>query len=326
MSKARFGQQFLGMVVALCAVFGNDAVAQAFPAKPIRIVVPFPAGGPSDFAGRVISQRLPELLGRPVIYDNRAGAAGAIAAEMVARSAPDGYTLLISNVGMLCIAPHLGKLPYDAAKDFTPVANLLGAPQWLAIHPSVPAHNVKQLIALARARPDQLNYGSAGVGQQSHLTGELFRITAGVNIVHVPYKGAAPAVTDLIGGQISMIFTSSFESLQFAKDGRLRFLAVTSRERSAVTPDVPTMGEAGVKDFVVLSWDGLHAPAATPREIIARLNRDVAKALQFPEVKERVSSVGKFVIGDTPEEFGAQVRADSARWSGVIKKLGIKAE
>jgi tripartite-type tricarboxylate transporter receptor subunit TctC len=269
---------------------------------------------------------LPELLGRPVIYDNRAGAAGAIAAEMVARSAPDGYTLLISNVGMLCIAPHLGKLPYDAAKDFTPVTNLVAAPQWLATHPSIPAGSVKELIALAKARPGQLNYGSAGVGQQSHLTGELFRLISGVGIVHVPYKGAAPAVTDLIGGQISMIFTSSFESLQFAKDGRLRFLAVTSKDRSPVTPNVPTMVEAGVKDFVVMSWDGLHAPAATPREVIARLNRDIGTALQFPEVKERVAAVGKFPVGDTPEEFGAQVRSDSNRWSTVIKQLGIKAE
>lgn len=315
-----------GIFAALSIAIAEPVLAQTFPTKPIRIVVPFPAGGPSDFAGRVVSQRLPELLGRPVIFDNRAGAAGAIAAEIVARSAPDGYTLIISNVGMMCIAPHLGKLPYDPATDFVPVINLLGAPQWLAIHPSLPARSVKELIALAKAHRGQLNYGSAGVGQQSHLTGELLRITTGVDIVHVPYKGAAPALADLVGGQISMVFTNAPESLQFAKAGRLRLLAVTSRERSPVTPDVPTMVESGVKDFVVVSWDGVHAPAGTPREIVERLNRDIARALQFPEVRERVAAIGKFVVGDTPEEFAATIRADSARWSGVIKQLGIKAE
>jgi tripartite-type tricarboxylate transporter receptor subunit TctC len=318
-------RHLLAAVAALCLA-ENSAYAQSFPSRAIRIVVPFPASGPSDFAGRVISQRLPELLGKPVVYDNRSGAAGAIAAELVAKSPPDGHTLLIANVGMLSIAPFLSRLPYDAAKDFAPITNLVSAPQWLAVHPSVPARTVKELMALARARPGQLNYGSAGVGQQSHLTGELFNILAGVNIVHVPYKGAAPAVTDLIGGQISMVFTTSIENLELAKTGRLRILAITSLQRSAATPDVPTMEESGLKGFEVFSWNGILAPAQTPREIINRLHADIVKALNSPEVKERVNGQGKFIVGDTPEEFGAYIRAESARWSSVIKQLGIKAE
>jgi tripartite-type tricarboxylate transporter receptor subunit TctC len=190
----------------------------------------------------------------------------------------------------------------------------------------VPARSVKALIALCRARPGQLSYGSAGMGQQSHLTGELFKSVVGVDIMHVPYKGAAPAVTALISGETSMVFTTSIENLELAKTGRLRILAITSLKRSPVTPEVPTMDEAGLKDFEVFSWNGILAPAQTPREIIARLNRDIVKALQSPEVKERVVAQGKFVVGDTPEEFGAYIRAESARWSRIIKQLGIKSE
>lgn len=314
----------LGTVAGLFLAIAGGAMAQSFPSQPIRIVVPFPAGGPSDFAGRVVSARLPELLGQPVIYDNRAGAAGVIAGEIVARSRPDGHTLLIANVGMLSIAPHLGKLPYDPVKDFAPITDMVRAPQWLIVHPSVPAHSVKALIALAKAQPGQLNYGSAGLGQQSHLTGELLKSLVGIDIVHVPYKGAAPAVVDLISGNISMVFTTSMESIQLAKAGRIRILAITSGERSPVTPEVPTMIESGVKDFEVYSWNGILAPAATPRNTIERLNRDIVKALQFPEVKERVNANGKFIVGDTPEEFGAFIRAESARWLRIIQERGLQ--
>lgn len=309
----------------VCLMASGGTFSQSFPVKPIRVLVPFPAGGPSDFAGRVIAQRLPELLGQPVIYENRPGAAGAIAAQLVAKSPPDGYTLLIANVGMLCIAPHLGKLGYDP-KDFSPITNLVSAPQWLVIHPSVPVRTVKELIALAKARPGQLTYGSAGVGQQSHLTGELFNLATNVKVMHVPYKGATPAVIDLIGGQISMVFTTSIENLEFAKTGRLRILAITSRDRSPVTPDVPTMREAGVNDFEAYSWNGILAPADTPRETIARLNRDIVRALQFRDVQERVSASGKFVVGDKPEEFGAYIASESARWSRIVKQQGIRAQ
>lgn len=318
--KMRRIPQLAGAVIALIVAIPQPVSAQSFPTKPIRILVPFPAGGPSDFAGRVISQKLPELLGQPIVYDNRAGAAGAIAAQLVAQAPADGHTLLIANVGMLCIAPRLGKIPYDPARDFTPITNLVSAPQWLVVHPSVPVRNVQQLITFAKAKPGQLTYGSAGVGQQSHLTGELFKIATGVDILHVPYKGATPAMIDLLGGQITMGFTTSIENFV---QGRLRILAITSRERSRVTPDVPTMIESGVKDFEAYSWNGILAPAATPRAVVARLNRDIAKALQLPEVRERVGASGKFVVGDSPEEFAAYIRSESAKWAGIVKRLGL---
>jgi len=319
--KNRTGWRLSSFAILLLMPIGA-VLAQSYPSRPIRIVIPFPASGPSDFAARVMGSRLPELLGQPVIYDNRSGAAGGLGAEIVAKSAPDGHTLLIANVGMLCIAPHLGKVPYDPVRDFSPITNLVTTPQWLVIHPSIPARNVKELISLARSKPDSLTYASAGVGQQSHLTGELFNNITGVRTLHVPYKGAAPAVTDLIGGQVAMAFTSSIENLAFAKTGRLRILAITSSERSLVTPDIPTMRQAGVKDFEIYSWNGILAPSGTPREIITRLNGDFVKAIRSPDVMERVSAQGRFVVGDTPEQFSAYIQKESDRWGAIIKKIG----
>ena len=317
----------LGTGAALCLAIGNGVLAQSFPAKPIRIVVAFAPGGPSDFAARVISQRLPELLGQQTVVDNRPGAGGMVGAEMVAKSPPDGYTLLIANVGMLSVAPYLySKLSYNPAKDFAPITNLIGGPSWLVAHPSVPAHSVKELIALAKARPGQLTYGSAGAGQVSHLNGELFKIMAGADIVHVPYKGTGQITPDLIGGQISMSFSTDIQSMLFAKAGKLRMLAVTSLKRSPAAPDVPTVDESGLKGFEVLNWNGIVAPAGTPREIITRLNRDFVKVIQLPEIRERVGAQGNIVIGDTPEEFGAYIRAESDKWAKVIKQVGIKLD
>jgi len=317
----------LGMGALLCLAPGNGALAQSYPAKPIRIVVAFAPGGPSDFAARVISQRLPKLLGQQVVVDNRAGAGGLVGAEHVAKSQPDGYTLLIANVGMLSVARYLySKLPYDPARDFAPITNLIGGPSWLIVHPSVPVHSAKELIALAKARPGQLTYGSAGVGQVSHLNGELFKIMAGVDIVHVPYKGTGQITPDLIGGQISMSFSTDIQNLLFAKAGKLRMLAVTSLKRSPAAPEVPTVDESGLKGFEVLNWNGIVAPAGTPREIIALLNRDFVKVIQLPEVKQLVGAQGNIVIGDTSEEFGAYIRAESDKWSKVIKQLGIKLD
>ena len=317
----------LGTGAALCLAIGNGVLAQSFPAKPIRIVVAFAPGGPSDFAARVISQRLPELLGQQTVVDNRPGAGGMVGAEMVAKSPPDGYTLLIANVGMLSVAPYLySKLSYNPAKDFAPITNLIGGPSWLIVHPSVPVHSAKELIALAKARPGQLTYGSAGVGQVSHLNGELFKIMAGVDIVHVPYKGTGQITPDLIGGQISMSFSTDIQSLLLGKAGKLRMLAVTSLKRSPAAPEVPTVDESGLKGFEVLNWNGIVAPAGTPREIIARLNRDFVKVIQLPEVKQLVGAQGNIVIGDTSEEFSAYIRAESDKWSKVIKQLRIKLE
>ncbi|MBI2291156.1 MAG: tripartite tricarboxylate transporter substrate binding protein [Betaproteobacteria bacterium] len=317
----------LGMGALLCLAPGNGALAQSYPAKPIRIVVAFAPGGPSDFAARVISQRLPKLLGQQVVVDNRAGAGGLVGAEHVAKSQPDGYTLLIANVGMLSVARYLySKLPYDPARDFAPITNLIGGPSWLIVHPSVPVHSAKELIALAKARPGQLTYGSAGVGQVSHLNGELFKIMAGVDIVHVPYKGTGQITPDLIGGQISMSFSTDIQSLLLGKAGKLRMLAVTSLKRSPAAPEVPTVDESGLKGFEVLNWNGIVAPTGTPREIIALLNRDFVKVIQLPEVKQLVGAQGNIVIGDTSEEFGAYIRAESDKWSKVIKQLGIKLD
>lgn len=320
--------QLLATVAALCLVAVSGALAQTFPTKPIRIVVPFPAGGPSDFAARVISQPLIELLGRPVIIDNRVGASGAIGVDSVVRSPPDGYTLTVATVGIMSIAPHLGKVPYDPLRDLVPITNLMGGPLWLLTHQSVPVHNIKQLIALARARPGQLNYATSGLGQAAHLTGELLKNMAGnIDIVAVHYKGAAPAFTAVLAGEMSMYLSSSpLEVMPFVKAGRIRMLAVTSPKRAPATPDVPTVDESGLKGFDVLTWNGLLAPAGTPREIIAHLNRDVVKALHAPKVVERVDAQGIHVIGDTPEAFGARIRGDSDRWGRLIKQLGIKLE
>jgi len=317
----------LGTGAILCLALGNGVLAQSFPVRPIRIVVPFLPGGPSDFAARVISQRLPELLGQQVVVDNRAGAGGIVGAELVAKSPPDGYTLLIANLGMLSVVPYLySKLPYDPVKDFAPITNLIGGPSWLVTHPSVPVRSVKELLALAKARPGQLTYGSAGVGQQSHLTGELFKIMGRVDIVHVPYKGTGQITPDLIGGQISMSFSTAIEVLQYAKSGKLRMLAVTSLKRSLVAPEVPTVDESGLKGFEVINWNGIVAPAGTPREIVARLNRDFVKVIKLPEVMQPVGAQGNVVIGDTPEEFAAYIGAESAKWSKVVTQLGIRLD
>ncbi len=316
----------LAVTAALSFALG-DAHAQAYPTKPVRIVVGFAPGGPSDYAARVVSQRMSELLGQQLIVDNRPGAGGILSSELVAKSPPDGYTLLIANVGMLSVAPYLySKLPYDAMRDFAPITNLIGGPSWLVVHPSIPVHNVKELIALAKSQPGQLTYGSAGAGQVSHLNGELFKIMAGVDIVHVPYKGTGMITPDLLGGQISMSFSTDIQSLVLARAGKLRMLGVTSLKRSPAAPEVPTIDESGLKGFEVLNWNGIVAPAKTPREIVARLNRDFVRVIQLPEVKERVEAQGNIVIGDTPEQFAAYIRADSEKWSKVIRQVGIKLD
>ena len=300
--------------------------AQPFPAKAVRIVVPFPAGGPSDYAARVVSQRLQEFIGQPVVVDNRPGAAGTLGAELVAKAPPDGYTLLIANVGMLSVAQFVQKLPYDPQRDFAPITNLIGGPSWLLVHPSVPARSVKELIELAKARPGQLTYGSAGTAQVSHLNGELFKVLAGVDLLHVPYKGTGPIIPELLGGQISMSFSTAIENLQFVRAGRVRALAITSLKRSPVVPEVPTVDESGLKGFEVLNWNGIVAPAGTPREIVARLNRDIVRAAQQPDVRERVGAQGNLVIGDSPEEFAAYIRVEADKWSAVVKKAGIRID
>ncbi len=317
----------LCLAMLLAFAFPAAAWAQNFPSRPIRIVVPAPAGGPSDFAARIGSQHLPEFLGQSVIVDNRVGGAGVVGADIVAKSPPDGYTLLVASVGLMVILPYLlDKLPYDAFRDFTPIANLIGGPTVLMVHPSVPARTLKELIALAKARPGQLTYGSTGPGQMSHLSGELLKRQAGIDMLHVPYKGTDYLFTQLVGGEISMNFSTAVDGLAFMRAGRLRALAMTSLKRSAVMPEIPTMDESGLKGFEATNWNGIWAPARTPPDVIARLNRDIVKATQAADVRERVAAQGNMVYSDTPAEFAALIRREADKWSKVVKDANIKLE
>jgi tripartite-type tricarboxylate transporter receptor subunit TctC len=309
----------------LLAAMAHTAAAQTA-GKPVRIVVPFPPGGPSDYAARVVAQKLPEYLGQPAIVENRPGASGTLGAEQVARAAPDGNTLVIANVGMLTVLPHLQKMPYDTFRDFTPVTNLIGGPSFLLVHPSVPARNLRELIALAKKRPDELTYASASVGQISHMNGELMKLLAGIDVLHVPYKGTGPVMPELIGGQVSMTFSTSVDNLQFVRAGRVRLLAVTGKHRLPMAPDTPTMEEAGLPGFESLNWNGLVGPASIPRDVLARLNREIVRAVNAPDVKEKVIAQGNFVIGDTPEQFGAYIRSEYDKWARVVKQANIKLD
>lgn len=322
----------IGRVAARCialtfALTFFGAVAQEYPNRAVRIVVAFPPGGPSDYAARVIAQKMLETLKQQVIVDNRPGGAGLIGAEHVVRSAPDGYTLLIGNLGMLSILPHLrAKMPFDALKDITPVTNLIGGPSFLLVHPSLPVKNIKDMIALAKKNPGQLTYASASVGQISHMNGELMKLLAGVDMLHVPYKGTGPIMPELISGQVSMTFSTAVENLNFVKAGRVRLLAVTGRQRLPMLPDTPTMIESGLPGFESLNWNGLVGPAGLRPEIAQRLHRESVRALNLPDVKEKILAQGNQPIGDTPAEFTTFIRAESDKWGKVVRTAKIKID
>lgn len=326
----------IGRVAACCiaptfaltfALTCFGAFAQEYPNRAVRIVVAFPPGGPSDYAARVIAQKLPETLKQQVIVDNRPGGAGLIGAEHVVRSAPDGYTFLIGNLGMLSILPHLrAKMPFDALKDITPVTNLIGGPSFLLVHPSLPVKNIKDMIALAKKNPGQLTYASASVGQISHMNGELMKLLAGIDMLHVPYKGTGPIMPELISGQVSMTFSTAVENLNFVKAGRVRLLAVTGRQRLPMLPDTPTMIESGLPGFESLNWNGLVGPAGLRLEIAQRLHRESVRALNLPDVKEKILAQGNQPIGDTPAEFTAFIRAESDKWGKVVRTAKIKVD
>ena len=312
--------------VACGALFSVGAHAQQYPSKPIRILVGFAAGGPSDVAARTIGQKLTEKWGQPVIVDIRPGAGGNIATELAAKAPPDGYTLLEPAFAHAVNPILYPKLPFDAVKDFAPILLFASIANLLVVHPSLPVHSVKELIAFAKAHPDQLTYGSAGSGTASHFAGELMKMMGGVRITHIPYKGLAPAHTETIGGQLSMMFDGIVTGLPAAKAGRLRALAVTTLKRWQGAPDIPTMSEAGLAGFEVNSWYGLLAPAGTPREIIQRLNAEVGRALREPDARERLYTIGAEPMNGTPEEFGAYIASEMAKWAKVIKAAGIKVE
>ena len=302
------------------------AQADAWPAKPIRLVIPFAAGGGTDIVGRLLAQRLADRLGQPVLADNRAGAGGNIGTEAVAKAAPDGYTLLLayashaSNVGLYT------KLPFDPIADFAPIGMIATLPNLLVVHPDVPARNVEELIALARAQPGKLNYGSGGVGTPNHLSAEMFKAAARIDIHHVPYKGIGPSNVAQLAGEVQLSVPGLFTVLPHVRAGKLRALAVTSRARSAVAPEVPTMIEAGLPDFEAVSWYGLLAPAKTPSAILTRLNRELVAIVADPAFRDTLLKQGNEPETGTPQQFGERIAADIARWSQVIRAAGIKAD
>ncbi|HTP96705.1 MAG TPA: tripartite tricarboxylate transporter substrate binding protein [Burkholderiales bacterium] len=304
------------------------AAAQApYPSKPIRIIAAFAPGSTLDIMARIIGPKLSESMGQPVIVENRSGAGGMIGMEVTAKAAPDGYTLGVGALGPSATNPALyAKTPFDPVKDFTGVTLLATGPVAIVTHPSVPAKTLKELIALAKARPGQLNYGSPGVGTSPHLAGELFQSVTGTKMVHVPYKGNPEALNDLIGGQLTVVFTGVPPVVQFVKAGRIRALAVTGKQRNPSLPDTPTVGEAGYPGAEMVIWYGIVAPGATPKNIVARLNAEIVKAMKLPDVRERFAGLGTDPVTSSPEEFSALIRNEYARWSKLIKAAGIKAE
>jgi len=303
------------------------AHAQDYPAKPVRWVVPFPAGGPLDIVARVIGVRLSETWGQPVIVDNRPGAGGNIGAEVVAKSAPDGYTIVMGALSTHAVNVSLfRKLPYDPVRDFAPVTLISEVPNVLVVNPAVPAKTVAEFIAYARANPGKLNFASGSTGSAGHLAGELFKTMARVDMTHVPYKGAAPAVTDLLAGQVQLMFDNLASALPNIRAGRLRALAVTTKKRSAFVPELPTIAESGLPGFDVSTWFGVMAPAATPRPIVNRLHDGIVRALAQPDVKERLAAMGAEPVGDTPEQFGAFVKSEIAKYAKVVKDSGARVD
>ncbi len=303
------------------------AAADQYPQRPIRFILPFPPGGPTDVIARQFGQKLGEALGQQVVPDNRSGAAGIVACEMAARALPDGQTLLLGAVGNLAINPHLyAKLPYDPARDYAPVSQLTATPYVLVVMAALPARNVKELVALAKAKPGQLNFASGGVGTGNHFSGELFKLATGIEIVHVPYKGGNQAMGDVLAGQVQMMFVNLLPALPQVKAGKLRALGVTAATRSPAAPELPTVAEAGVAGFETSSWHGVLVPAKTPRPIIVRLYTELAKIAQQPETKELMATQGTEVVGSTPEAFARFISAESVKWAEVIRKTGIRAE
>ncbi len=309
--------------LALALSITSAAFAQAWPTKPVKIVVPFPPGGTTDILARAIGFDLTKAWSQPIIVENRPGAGGNIGAEAVAKSPADGYTLLMGTVGTHGINPSVyKKMAYDAIKDFAPVTLVALVPNMLVVHPSVPVKSVGELIALAKKQPGKLTFASSGNGTSIHLSGALFETLAGVDLVHVPYKGSSPAIIDLLAGQVNMMFDNMPSALPYVKSGKLRALAVTSARRSPAMPELPTIAEAGVKGYEASSWFGMLAPAGTPKDVVAKANGAILKSLSTPDIKEKLSSQGAEPAGDTPEKFAAFIRAEIDKWAKVVKASG----
>ena len=311
--------------LSLFAVCISMVYAQAYPNKPIKLIVPFPPGGTADILGRMLGDKLAVVISQSVIIENRAGAAGGIAAQSVAKSPADGYTLLFGTTGTQTMNPAINsKLPYDSLKDFASVSNFAASPFVLVVNPNIPAQNLKELLDLANKKPGALRYASFGTGSSAHMTGEMFKLRAGVDITHVPYKGAGPALIDVIGGHVDMMFTLAPSVVQHLRSGSLRAIAVAAPQRDQAISSVPTFTEAGLNNFVSDSWYGVFAPAGTPQPIIAKLNADIQKVLAMPDVKQKLASEGAIPVGNTPDQFTEQVRKELAHWTKIAADAKIR--
>jgi tripartite-type tricarboxylate transporter receptor subunit TctC len=303
------------------------ALAQAWPSKPIKYVVPFAPGGTTDILARTVGEKLSIALGQPVVVENKPGAGGGVGADFTAKAAPDGYTIMGGTISTHAINASLySNLPYDPVKDFAAITMIARVPNLLVINPGIPAKNVAELIALMKANPGKYTFASSGNGTSQHLSGELFKSMAGVDMQHIPYKGSPPALQDVVGGQVSMTFDNITTAWPLAKAGKLRPLAVTTAKRSSVAPEVPTLAESGLPGFEIGSWQGVFAPAGTPPEIVKRLNAEIVKILNMPDVKEKLIGLGAEPVGDTPEQFSAYVKTEVVKWSDIVKKSGAKVD
>jgi tripartite-type tricarboxylate transporter receptor subunit TctC len=325
------GRRRLGGVLVACVAAAlattSPALAQTFPTKPARLVVPFPPGGPLDATGRLIAQHLTERWGQSVVVENKPGAGGNIGADFVAKSPPDGYTVVMGALSTHAVNPSLyAKMPYDAQKDFAPITLIAITPNVLVVNPDLPVHSVKELIAYAKARPGKLSFGSGSIGSAGHLAGELFKVDAGIDMVHVPYKGAAPATQALLAGDTQLMFDNLANAMAQVKAGKLRALAVTTAERSKLAPELPTMAEAGLPGFDISTWYGLFAPASTPPDIVNQWNADVTAMLRTPAMRERLLAQGAEPAPDTPAEFARFVAAEAAKYARIVKASGAKVD
>jgi tripartite-type tricarboxylate transporter receptor subunit TctC len=312
------------LVPLLALITPSAAVAQAYPSKPIRVVVPYAPGGATDLTARLVGQKMQAAIKQNVIVENRPGAGGVIGADVVAKAAPDGYTVLVGVPAEMAILPQLQKVPYAVARDFAPVTLAVVTPLILVVHPSLPVKSVKELVAFVRARPGQVSYASAGTGGVQHLAAELLKITTRIDMVHVPYKGAGPVMPDLIGGHIPLFFSGMPPAMPHVKAGKLRPLAVTTTKRSPAAPDVPTMVESGMPGFDISNWFAYFVPAGTPADVISRLNTEVNRGLQFQDVRDKLASVGAEAVGTTADELAKFVRAETEKFAKLIKASGAK--
>jgi tripartite-type tricarboxylate transporter receptor subunit TctC len=311
----------------LVLIIATAASAQSYPDKSVRMVVPFAAGaGSNDIMARLVAQKLSDALGQQFVVDNRPGASGIIGTDIVAKAPPDGYTVLMMSLTFTVNPSLFSKLPYDTVRDLIPVTMVASAPLMLVVHPSVPAKSVTEFIAYAKANPGKLNFGSGGPGTTPHLAGEMIKTMAGIQVTHIPYKGGAPALTDLVAGQIQFMCENIPGTLPFAKAGKLRALAVTDLKRSPLLLELPTLDEAGLKGYQIVGWNGLFVPAGTPQPIVNRLNAEVVKALALPDVKDRLATLGADAVGDTPQHFAVFIKAEIPKWAKVVKDAGLKIE